>query len=137
MGSASHGPLLLLCGGTDLHGGGQGEMVFLDIHTIKPLEIRKSGNPGFFGHGPWACVRASADGKAFGMWHSLNVAPSGLYTFVLAGNELRQHYEHTGPGHVVPGPDGEVIYTGFGPLVPMSRMTSAGAARRVRTKRST
>jgi hypothetical protein len=101
MGSASQGPLLV--------GVGEGA-VFLDVRTLKPLPVRWSDAPGI---SPTDRVRASADGRTFGVWRTAS-DPAGLKTIVLTGRHAKLSYQHTGVGHVLPGPDGKVIYTALG-----------------------
>ena len=107
LGSASQGPLLIA----------QGEQFrvstsFLDVRTLKPLNVRTERGevPGV---GPDTFLRVSADGRVFGMW-TPNVSPQGVRVWVLAGEELRVHGNGESSGHVMPGPDGKVIYTGRG-----------------------
>src|SRR5205807_1775125 len=105
MGSASHGPLVLT--GGERFGG---QATFLDLKTLKPLDFKRTGDGhrGFEGN-----VRVSADGTVFGIWAS-GVSPSGLQSTILSGKELKSHYQHTSVGHIVPGPDGKVLFTGGG-----------------------
>jgi hypothetical protein len=58
-------------------------------------------------------LRASATGQAFGTW-STSGSPQGLGAIVLVGSEAKVFYDHTSPSYVVPGPDGNVFYTGIG-----------------------
>jgi hypothetical protein len=104
MGAASRGPVLL--------GAGEGinsELVFLDVHTLKPLDVQRTGSSRVQ-LGKDLHIRASADGTVFGVGHAIH-PPRGVQTLVLAGNEARGHYSADGAGHVVPGPDGRVVYT--------------------------
>ncbi len=94
MGSASHGPVVV-------------NAVFYDLDTLKPLPL-KSMVGGPVGRDP-----ASADGTVFGHWNT-NLSPGSASTFVFQGNDLKR-YEEGQLGHVVPGPDGQVVYTGSGP----------------------
>ena len=56
-------------------------------------------------------LRASFAGTLFGLWDTDN-SPEGLATFELNDSEVRVRYGHDGSVHVVPGPDGRMIYTG-------------------------
>ena len=107
MGCASNGPLAL-AGGDRFGGGG---VVFLDLKTLKPLDIQGGRNPGGRGLGEHR-ARVSADGSVFGAWGT--GSPTGLQTYVLQGNQLKSYYEHTTVGHIAPGPDGKIVYTGSG-----------------------
>jgi hypothetical protein len=103
MGAASPGPLLV--------GVGAGAL-FLDVRTLKALPVQWNEPAGISAtEGPR--VRASADGRTFGVWRA-DVGPSGLRVITLAGNRAKQHYEHIDVGHVIPGPDGKVVYTARG-----------------------
>jgi hypothetical protein len=66
---------------------------------------------------PFGRDPVSADGTVFGHWNT-NLSPGSASTFVLQGDELKT-YEDGELGHVVPGPDGRVAYTGQGPLTYM------------------
>jgi len=99
LGSASQGPLVLAGTG----------MTFLDLKTLKPLDIKaQGGQRGFEGN-----IRVSADGTVFGLW-ATGLSPSGLTSLILSGNELKGHYQHTTVGHIAPGPDGRILFTGTG-----------------------
>src|SRR5207253_1579910 len=73
-----------------------------DLHTLQPLPVKtprgipQTGSP------------VSADGTVFGAWGNTSIT-----TFILEGEELAR-YEEGGAGHVVPGPDGRVVYTAGG-----------------------
>lgn len=100
MGSSSQGPLLV---------GTLSRVAFLDLQTFKILDIQMPDNrPMAMVEG--TRVRASGDGKVFGVWRSQS-RPQGLETLVLIGHHLHAHYEHLSAGHVQPGPDGKVIFT--------------------------
>ena len=107
MGSASQGPLLV--GGGDRF---RGATAFLDIKTLKPLNLRTDAR-GLVGTGDEMRVRVSANGRVFGMWRTAS-SPQGLQTLVITGNEVRGYYDHTSVGHIVPGPDGKIVYTARG-----------------------
>ena len=94
IGSASRGPVLV-------------NDTFVGLDTLKPLPIKfPDGFPA-----PWSPV--AADGTVFGSWKP-NQSPAESTTFVLQGDELKR-YNEGGMGHVVPGPDGRMIYTAVGP----------------------
>ncbi len=105
MGSNSDGPLLV----ASADGIWRPELFFMDIATLKKLPIEKTGDSHIHmmeGDG----VRASADGRVFGMWSIY----MGMRTLVLNGNEARGYHENGLAGHLTPGPDGKVIYTAKG-----------------------
>jgi hypothetical protein len=93
MGFASHGPVVV-------------NGAFYDLDSLKPLPIKTPhGYPP-----PWSPV--SADGTVFGAWKT-NQSPAESISLVLQGDELKR-YDEGGVGHVVPGPDGRVVYTAAG-----------------------
>jgi hypothetical protein len=93
LGSASRGPVLV-------------NETFLDLQTLKPVPIKfTEGYPP-----PWSPV--SADGTVFGAWKA-NQSPTESTSFVLQGTELKR-YNEGGMGHIVPGPDGQFVYTAAG-----------------------
>jgi serine protease Do len=105
MGSASRGPLLVAAGDGPL----RSELHFIDIHTLKPLEIQRTGQ-GRIELDKDVHIRASADGTVFGIGRGIHPA-HGVQTLVLSGNEARGYFNAQGAGHVVPGPDGRAVYT--------------------------
>jgi hypothetical protein len=127
MGAASNGPLLVSsepAGNNPFPRPDGGGVTLLDLFTLQPLPVQVAGNTGF---GVGGRLRASADGKVFGVWrrHSF---PEGLQTLVLTGGELRSAYEHASPMHVVPGPDGARVFTGIGVFPSNLKPTDADAA---------
>jgi hypothetical protein len=107
MGSAAHGPLLLVTPG----GARASGAVFLNTFTLNPLPLR--GALGRIDFGDGQNLRASADGKVFTVWRP-DRSPNGIQTVVLTGSDLVGHYEHKSAGHLSPSTDGRVIYTGQG-----------------------
>jgi serine protease Do len=105
MGSASRGPLLIGAG----EGPTNSEVVFVDIHSLKPLDIQRTGQARIE-MGKGLHIRASADGTVFGIGRTI-VPAQGVQALVLSGNTARGYFNSDGAGHVVPGPDGRVIYT--------------------------
>jgi hypothetical protein len=110
MGSASRGPVLVT--GFSKFPPPRGyNIVFLDLATLKELNVTNLGRairgftPGF--------TRVSADGTVFGTW-APNTSPQGLQSFVLAGTDIKSYYQHKSLGHVIPGPDGKILYTACG-----------------------
>jgi hypothetical protein len=117
MGSASKGPLLVYwAAGTSALDRCTYE--FLNVEDLKqlPIEVQPHGMMGT-SYRDLMHVRASGDGTVFGTW-STSGSPQGLGAIVLAGEEAKTYYDHTSVGHVAPGPDGKVIYTGAGRYTP-------------------
>jgi predicted Zn-dependent protease with MMP-like domain len=115
MGSASDGPLIL--GGPELRGAGGLPLRFLDVTTLKEVEVtlQERQGVGMVGTHPQHphVMRVSADGRVIGMWNP-GLSPSGLQTVVLNGTGVQAFSDHTSVGHVIPGPDGRTVFTGTG-----------------------
>jgi hypothetical protein len=107
MGSASRGPVVVASGSGPFGGG----CTLLDLHTLKPRLAPQQGNPG--GRSMSESARISADGTVIACWGP-NVSPSGLQTYHITAGGLKGYYEHISPGHLVPSPDGKIIYTSRG-----------------------
>src|SRR5262249_20298418 len=97
--------------------------VFLDPRTMKLAALRVVLPRVDFGDG--RTVRASANGRVFSVWRR-NTSPAGIQTVVIKGTEGTGHYEHKTAGHLVPGPDGGVLYTGEGPHNVLGKALAAG-----------
>ena len=108
MGSASAGPLLV----SSAQGASRSELFFMDVATLQKLPIERTG-AGHIHIQENDGVRASADGRVFGIWRN-QVIPQGIQTLVLEGREAKGYYEHNTAGHLLPGPDGKEIYTAGG-----------------------
>src|SRR5262249_35860791 len=74
-------------------------------------------------------IRASADGTTFGTW-STGGSPTGIGALVLVGNKVDAYYEHSSTAHVVPGPDGRLLFTGNGLLHTAQLKLVGGSDRR-------
>src|SRR5262249_7086511 len=72
-------------------------------------------------------IRASADGRAFGMWCTSHT-PTGLCALLLGGGEAQSSYEHTSVGHVVPDATGRAFCTAAGLFTPQGK-PAAGTPR--------
>ena len=108
MGSASHGPVLVAAGGDGPFGG---KTTFLNLGTFKEIHLDKQAAGWREFHAGY--TRVSADGTVFGTW-SPHTSPQGLNSYVLTGNQLKHYNQHKSMGHIVPGPDGKVLYTASG-----------------------
>ena len=108
MGSASDGPLLV----SSAQGAARSELFFMDVATLQKLPIERTGQ-GHIHIQENDGVRASADGRVFGIWRN-QVIPQGIQTLVLQGREAKGYYEHNTAGQLLPGPDGNEIYTAGG-----------------------
>jgi hypothetical protein len=130
MGANSQGPLLF----AKTHASGNnvpsstGTIGFIDPDTLRPIldyraESRNQVMPQNLPKGELAfhelnmdwipMIRAAAGGTTFGAWRT-TVGPTGVISVVLQGNAVRFSYQHNSAGHVVPGPDGRILYTGMG-----------------------
>jgi hypothetical protein len=76
-----------------------------DLQSLKPLPFKLNGIPP-----PWAPV--STDGTVYGAWKA-HQSPAESTSFIIRGNELVRT-DAGGVGHVVPGPDGRVLFTADG-----------------------
>jgi hypothetical protein len=113
MGSASAGPMFV--GGVEGPGDTFRAMItFLDVALLKPLPIKIKDRHGAGFGGPLP-VRASADGRVFGMWGQ-GGSPQQIQLVILEGGAARVVYSGASPGAVVPAPDGQVIFTSRGGL---------------------
>jgi serine protease Do len=109
MGSASNGPLLV----HSSEGVGPLDRApsnFLDIHTLKMLQFDGFDTQATAAHN-MVEIRASADGRVF---TSMFMNPGQSGTLILTGNTVKRYYVQNNLGHMVPGPDGKVIFTGIG-----------------------
>lgn len=105
MGAGCDGPLLVT-----RSAGNEVVRAFVDGQTLAPVTVKVAGRETFSSeHLPF--IRAADCGAVFGSWLTA-LSPTGLQVEVLADGELKVTREHTSVGHVVPGPDGERIYTG-------------------------
>jgi hypothetical protein len=110
MGSATNGPLLL--SGPDPQGGApQGGLIFLDVPSLKEVAVDRiePGDPqAQAGFGGWGAVPdpiVSADGR---------VVVLGRQTWVLSGNRIKTYSLNAQVAHVLPGPDGRMLFTSEG-----------------------
>ena len=119
MGASSQGPLVLHITQENRPNFGVNQLQFLDVRTLKRLEVGwLQDEAGRMGAGAAhinqaAHIRASPDGKTFGLWCTLQ-SPSGMTVIqMVGGNAAKGVYEHNSVGHVLPGADGKIIFTGF------------------------
>jgi serine/threonine protein kinase len=106
MGSASHGPVLL----------GPGLKLF-DLQTLQPLtvpikhQVNWASPNAELGMG----VRASADGTAFGFWKRKG-RPQYAFSMIYTGTQAESFISGGNAGHITPGCDGRILYSGRGLL---------------------
>jgi hypothetical protein len=131
MGSASRGPLLLhyALGPQDLD---RAALAMINVQTMKVIFSELN-----LGQAQIMCgnnrnrvhLRASANGLLFGMWCTSHT-PTGYGTVLVSENVTRISYAHPwSVGHVLPSPDGKVVYTrsgSYAPQVKMNEMPHAG-----------
>jgi S1-C subfamily serine protease len=112
MGSASAGPLLVHRR-ENSNPSATAPVDFIDIQTLKPLTLGHpgAGRPGF-SNAENVQIRASADGQVFAGWCT-NCSPSAS-SLVLRDNRVMQYPIYETTGHVIPGPDGKVLYSARG-----------------------
>jgi uncharacterized protein (TIGR03067 family) len=123
MGSSSRGPLLMYWAvGTGALDSARVDLV--DLGTLKSKD--PVGNePREYSYRDIMHFRASADGQVFGAWCTSHT-PSGVTALVVTGGKLKRHYEHNSWGHVVPGADGKILYTGAGTHTPQLQKAAGG-----------
>jgi hypothetical protein len=116
MGAASRGPLLVhSVEDTELLP--RATFALVDGDTLKAL--RTNIKPDFMLgalHGS-VHIRAAANGKVFGMWAS-NRSPSGLGLLAVTDSDEKMSFDMMSTGHVVPSPDGKVLFTMKGQRAP-------------------
>ncbi|HEY7158651.1 MAG TPA: serine protease [Gemmataceae bacterium] len=122
LGSASQGPLFVI-GKEENKGperGHQPQVITISAVTLDDLKRRemawsKSGHQITFPTENLQNLhlRASADGKSMGLW-STGISFSGITWIHCEYPIARSEYLHRSCGHVVPGPTGKVLFTGFG-----------------------
>jgi hypothetical protein len=111
MGSASAGPLVLH---TKQEFGFGAGLAFVDVATLRPIEVGWVQGGGLPHIGDNMHIRGSPDGRAFGLWCTSHT-PSGLTLLTLVGtNGARALYDHSSVGHLIPVPEAKVVYTGLG-----------------------
>jgi hypothetical protein len=113
LGAAARGPLLVHWtedfGDLDLT-----HFSFLDLESLRKVPVKWQGVARSGGHFRQTIqVRASTDGQVFGMW-ATEQQPNGVETMVYGKDAVHVHYQHEDTDHVVPGPDGEMIFTSRG-----------------------
>jgi hypothetical protein len=87
---------------------------FLDLDTLQPLRIpRKDLGHGIQHQRDQFQIRASMNGRAFGYWNP-RVSPHGLSSMTLSEEGAVTEYKHDDPAHVVPGPNGQTVFTSEG-----------------------
>jgi WD40 repeat protein len=118
MGSASKGPLLIRWT-PGRRPNDRTTLTFFDVEKLEPLTWRFKPLPpysgGYFGstYDQRNHIRAAPDGSAFGVW-SRNRQPNGLETLVVLKDKIKMAFADTSAGHVMPGMQARVIYTGTG-----------------------
>jgi hypothetical protein len=109
-GEASNGPLLI-CSLETQKSSKVARWDFLDIERLKVIPVKLPGDrqiPEDFVQG--VQVRASADGRVFGIWN-LNSSPMGLRVATLVDRNLTLRSKHATVGHIVPTADGKALLT--------------------------
>jgi hypothetical protein len=113
MGSASKGPLLVhwAVGTKELD---RAFFSLIDVQTMKLManEIKVDPMMGI-SYRDLVHIRASANGKVFGTWCPSS-SPSGVGSIVLSDAGVQSYYSHETAGHVLPSPDGKILFTQFG-----------------------
>jgi hypothetical protein len=113
LGSASQGPLFVL-GNEGVYNGGNVNALTSCAVTLDDLKRREMtiGHQVRYSTGDLH-LRASTNGKSMGLW-STSTSPTGITWIHCDYTNVRSVYKHMTAGHVVPGPRGEVLFTGLG-----------------------
>jgi hypothetical protein len=119
MGSASAGPVLVITGtGERFPGGG---VKFLDLTKFRPIEVAQAQHGFFLESRGGGLARVSADGRTFCL-------PGGFGMMLLTydGQKMQTQRGEHDSGHApgIPGPDGQVIYSGNARFSPQMRLLS-------------
>ena len=101
MGSASHGPLVVV--GT----GGAGISLY-DPRTLKASEYSLTALRIFHPQYPPE-VRVSANGETIAAW-VIGLSPSGVYIWSRQGSEYKASHQHDSYGSLLPTPDGKMVF---------------------------
>jgi hypothetical protein len=107
-GSASRGPLYVGVGGS--RGARGGSALFLDPATLKAIDVKVT--KGYL-PGDGVFVRASADGRVFGMRNGVGGEPHTVTIIIFQGEKsaaAHQSWDVAG-SVVVPSPDGQFAYS--------------------------
>jgi hypothetical protein len=110
MGSASNGPLYLYLSHHGATWPWGGQLTMVDIQKMKAIEIGWSNQQPQM-QSDQVQLRAAGDGSVIGMWFNQG---GGITSLVRTGNAMRSYQESSAAYHVIPGPDGKVLYTGSG-----------------------
>src|SRR5262249_49356185 len=88
------------------------DRIYLDLQTLKPLSLKEEGQWMLYADASTP-ARASADGRVFAYFRR-GASPQMVQICVLEGNKAQGYLNWDSAGHVTPGPDGRIIYSGRG-----------------------
>jgi hypothetical protein len=125
MGADGDGPLLAI------HRSGGGIVrTFIDARTFTPMEVETKQVNSYHPQYP-PTIRAADCGTVFGAWVQ-GLSPSGLEVYTLTDSVLTARREHTSVGHILPGPNGDYVYTGNGGVYTSTLVPTSDCPRDVR-----
>lgn len=125
MGADGDGPLLAI------HRSGSGIVrTFIDARTFAPMEVETRQVNTYHPQYP-PTIRAADCGTVFGAWVQ-GLSPSGLEIYTLTDSVLTAKREHTSVGHILPGPNGDYVYTGTGGIYTSALVPTSDCPRDVR-----
>jgi hypothetical protein len=110
MGAGSSGPLLVFHA-DNLEAVNNAHYSLMDLKTLKVTPIE--GVVHNKSYRDIVHIRASSDGKVFGMWCTSHT-PTGMVSVRIKGRQATTKYQHDSVGHVVPGARGEFLFTKSG-----------------------
>ena len=112
MGSRGAGPVIL--GGPQAqNNASKMSLMFIDLPSLREVEIAKTEGDFNVSFGTAAQLRVSPNGQLLTAWYE-KLNPTGLQTVQLSGNSLRGAHLKQSVGTVVPAAEGDAIYTGKG-----------------------
>jgi hypothetical protein len=121
MASASRGPLLVhAAAGTEQLSPTSFTLVNVETMRLVVSEVKLSPHMTAHFRDLWH-VRAAANGKVFGLWCTSH-SPTGMGVFELTNADVKTYYAHNSFGHVLPGPDGRLLFTGSGLYAPQVQL---------------
>ncbi len=110
MGYASHGPVLLGLGEKTVNQQStRSTAQFLDLATLKPLQVAMPPMAACVDCNRETTVRPSAEGTMFGMWRR-ETSPTGMGVLIFLGDCAVENYQHDSVGYVRPNAAGNEVF---------------------------
>jgi hypothetical protein len=119
LGSAAYSPMLVAGVGADK----KATAFFVETGRLRLVNVQPPPGKQSISFSGGQFVRVSANGHVFTSW-TPGSSPQGMNVLMLSGAQALQGYQHDSFGHLVPSPDGKIIYTGRGPYTPEGKPLS-------------